>query len=318
MPRYFSFRFDVDTHRCLALGVPELLKLGARLDVRFTFFVNMGRAVSRPQFVGKLLRARGGGRNGRRVYRLSSMQKLGLRDYLTAAVLNPKVGSSYGCVLRETEARGHEIGLHGGRNHAGWQSSGRFWSRSKLESEVAWGLAALDAACLSRPVGFASPGWQGSIELVSVLEEYGFHYVADAHGVGLERVGPWGRNRSLIEVSTGILGEPGGVGYLEYMRARGHSDGEVLADFAARLDATRDFAVVYDHPFYAGLRELATIEAMVGAARERGFEVVPLRELAAVWPEHLHEDDLLVPRLGSGTLHREPTGAAGGTRGAGR
>jgi peptidoglycan/xylan/chitin deacetylase (PgdA/CDA1 family) len=310
MPRYFSFRFDVDTHRCMARGVPNLLELAARLDARYTFFVNMGRAVSRRSFAAKFFRATANGSNGSRVYSLSSMQKLGRRDYLTAAVLNPQVGASYAEILREVEEQGHEIGLHGGRNHARWQSSGAHWSTSKLESEIVWGLKALEAAGVSRPVGFASPGWQGSINLVGVLEELGFLYLADAHGVGLERVAPWGRKHSLIEVSTGILGEPGGVGYLEYMRARGLSAEQVLADFTARLDATRDFAVVYDHPFYAGLRELATIEAMIGAVRDRGFEVVPLRELAAVWPEHLHEDDLLVPRLGSGTLHREPAGAA--------
>lgn len=37
----FSFRFNVDTHLCARKGVPNLIALADKLDVRFAFFFNM-------------------------------------------------------------------------------------------------------------------------------------------------------------------------------------------------------------------------------------------------------------------------------------
>ena len=221
MTRYFCFRFDVDTHRCMSEGLPRLLSLADEVDARLTFFVNMGRAVSRLRFIKKLLKRRGNGNGGANgVVSLSSLQKLGPKDYIRAAVLNPLVGAGYPETLRQIEAAGHEIGLHGGRNHAHWQAAGASWPVEQLSEELKWGLRALEDAGVSRPVGFASPGWQGSRELNTALQSLGFTYVADVHGLGLEGIAPVSADSALQAISTSILGEPGGVGYIEHMRAR--------------------------------------------------------------------------------------------------
>ena len=87
--KYFCFRFDVDTHRCLDRGVPNLIKLGKELEVPFTFFVNMGRAVSRMNYFRKIFK-----KNSVGVAKLSNLDKLGLRDFFIASILNPKVGNN--------------------------------------------------------------------------------------------------------------------------------------------------------------------------------------------------------------------------------
>ena len=40
-------RFDIDTHKCIRDGVPNLLEISEERNVRFTFFLNAGRAISR-------------------------------------------------------------------------------------------------------------------------------------------------------------------------------------------------------------------------------------------------------------------------------
>jgi hypothetical protein len=37
--KYFCFRFDVDTPKCIKKGVPNLISLSKKLDVPFTFFI---------------------------------------------------------------------------------------------------------------------------------------------------------------------------------------------------------------------------------------------------------------------------------------
>ena len=123
--RICCFRFDVDTHACALRGMPRLLDLAESFGARFTFFVNTGRAFSRGislhKKVTRLLTAT-------REPRVSAATKLGLADALTAMVFNPPVGASAPPILRVAALDGHEIGLHGGLNHATWERGVQLWA----------------------------------------------------------------------------------------------------------------------------------------------------------------------------------------------
>lgn len=278
MERLFCLRFDVDTHRCVREGVPRLLDLAQSEAAVFTFFVNMGRAVDHRAMLRAWLR-----RTGRRdagTPRISARRKLGARGYVTAALLNPPVGAGAAAVVQRIEDEGHEIGLHGGLNHAAWQSGAAEWSEARFRAEIDAGLRMMEAAGVSRPRGFASPGWQGPPKLWPVLEAAGFEYVADAHGPNHE-LGPVPGSERLLRVPTALTGEPDGVAYLEYRRAIGEGTAAILAHFEASLEAADGYVVAYDHPYHAGLREIDALRQMIALARRAGFTVATLGRLAA-------------------------------------
>ena len=277
LERLFCLRFDVDTHRCIREGVPRLLHLLASESAPVTFFVNMGRAVDHRATLARWLRktARDAG-----TPRISARRKLGAGGYLTAALLNPRVGAGANAMVRRIEDEGHEVGLHGGLNHATWQIGAERWSEARFRAEIAGGLRLMDTAGVSRPTGFASPGWQGPARLWPVLEAAGFQYVADAHGLD-ESLGPAPGSESLLRVPTALTGEPDGVAYLEHRRAIGESTAEILDHFEACLEAAGDFVVAYDHPYHAGLHEIETLRQMIIIARSAGFRIATLAELAA-------------------------------------
>jgi len=188
-------------------------------------------------------------------------------------VANPLVGVRGGAEIRRLVDEGHEVGLHGGRNHRVWQQRAARWPTSRVRDEVVWGLDRLTAAGVAGPVGFSSPGWARPDGLAAVVGELGISHLADVHDPtreGVEASGP------VAEVVTNIVGEPGGVGYLEWMRACGAGDDEVVADLVARLRRVRSTAVVYDHPFWAGVHEIDLVERLVHVARSEGFEVCTL------------------------------------------
>ncbi len=310
-PRLLAFRFDVDTHRCIREGVPNLLDLGREADARFTFFVNMGRAVNRTSTLAGVL---GGWRSTRpdapnpqdRPVSLSARFKLGLKHYLVAATLNPKVGAGSPRVIQRALREGHEVGLHGGANHATWQAGAKKWDRRRLEREVAAGKRQLLRAAGGRRGqirasegpgiegsgfegsgfqirGFASPGWQSSRELWPVLAAHGFDYVADARGRhrDIEVTPP---PASLCCVPTHLCGEPGGVAYLEHHHAIGGTTADALADFEAALREKRRFLVLYDHPYYAGIRRIELLRSMIEAGRQAGYRTATLSEVASLGP----------------------------------
>ncbi|MEM7417389.1 MAG: polysaccharide deacetylase family protein [Gemmatimonadota bacterium] len=279
MAKLFSFRFDVDTHRCVREGMPALVRLGDRLGVPFTFFVNMGRAVSRRGFVRGFLRSDG---PSDVAAKLSARTKLGSSGYLRAALLNPLVGAGSPDIIRSAIASGHEVGLHGGRNHAEWQSHAPDWASERVAAEVDAVLPRLHSLIgPERVVGFASPGWATPPALCEVLVERGFEYVADDHGPRADRISPAGAAVcGLRSVHTALTGEPGGVAYLEHLVALGMGNEAIVARFREELLAAGNQVVVYDHPYFAGLEALHLVEALVGEARDAGYEIVPVATIA--------------------------------------
>ncbi|MDA0328727.1 MAG: polysaccharide deacetylase family protein [Gemmatimonadetes bacterium] len=290
MGKLFCFRFDVDTHCCVHEGMPALVGLGNRLDVPFTFFVNMGRAVSRRAFLRERVSSPVSPSRPQAA-KLSALTKLGWGGYLKAAALNPIVGGAATGLVRAAHESGHEIGLHGGRNHAVWQLEASDWGAARVAAEIDAVLPTLSRALGDTcPQGFASPGWTSTPALDEVLAPRGFRYVADLHGPepGSGKSGPTHDAErpdppaalALPRVRTQLTGEPGGVAYLEHLRARGFADADILRRFESDLDGGARAMVVYDHPYHAGLRELTVIARMVGIVRSAGFEVVPLHEVA--------------------------------------
>lgn len=273
MERYFCLRFDIDTDLCLRSGVPNLLELGRRTGTRFTFFATPGRAVSRVLAIARLFGLRAAGPDARHRDRLGALQKLGAAELMRLVALNPRLMPRHAQVLRHAVSEGHEVGLHGGRNHGRWQARAQAWSRRRLARELDRGIAALHAAGIY-PAAFASPGWNSPPDLPALLAERGFTVVADEHGTaaGPRRLD----DGDLVAVPTLLTGEPGGVGYLEWHRARGTPTDEIAARVRRHLDDGQALVCLYDHPFYAGIRELGLLERLLAEARAGGRSVAPL------------------------------------------
>lgn len=275
--KYFSFRFDVDTPLCIQKGMPNLIRLAEKMDVKFTFFVNMGRSVSHLDYIKKILRKTHNKRQSS-APKLSNVEKLGVAGFLSTAILNSYVGKAHPEIIRWAQEEGHEIGLHGGRNHASWQNHASEWPRERVEEEIDFGLKELDKIGIAKPTLFASPGWQGNEILYDVLISRGFKAVADLHG-NFNSLQTVGKNGMLRSIPTNLTGEPGGVGYLEYFRAKGYDDKQIIDEFQNTLSAKNEFAIVYGHPAYCGTKELTIIQNMIQKAIELDYKTATLGEL---------------------------------------
>ena len=145
-----------------------------------------------------------------------------------------------------------------------------------------FGLAQLKKNGIHDVSSFSSPGWQGSAALHNVLLELGFDLVADQHGHALDCITRIAKNGGLLSVPTNMTGEPGGVGYIEHLRALGMDDDAAVEKFKKDLTAKNKFAVAYDHPYFAGRSELNLVEKMVLTARDCGYSVVTMNEIATL------------------------------------
>lgn len=274
MNKTLSIRFDVDTHICLSEGVPRLLELARETGVKFTFYINMGVAISRIESVKALLNKNR--QTGPVVTSLSARAKLGSLQYLNVALFNPSVGLSHLSVIQAAAEQGHEVGLHGGRNHDLWARYASTWEEEKVSDEIDWGLHSLKKAGVT-PTGFSSPGWTTPIKCLEVLKRFNFKYLADEHGA--HKLSPDQKSKlNINSIYTAMAGEPGGVGFLEWCRASGLNDLELFEEFEKRLHTSGDHAVMYDHPYYSGRKEIPALRTCIERARGRGFKIETIAE----------------------------------------
>lgn len=273
MNKKLVFSFDIDTHKCIRDGVPNLVRLSDEENVRFCFFLNTGKSVSLKESIRQILKKK---RKEKEVAEhMSAIQKLGKRDYLVAALLNPKV-IWYKKQIRQLLNSRCEVGLHGGDNHALWEVYGSTYKKEQLEDELTKAINNIkkidDRFC---PLGFASPCWNTPDDLPGVLKELGFAYYRDHHGLGIDDIS---YEKEIPEAFVNLLGEPGGVAFFEYERVIGKSTEEIILDVDQALNR-HEVTVIYDHPYYAGIKEVETLRKIIRHMKENDVEIVTFGEI---------------------------------------
>lgn len=268
-----SIRFDIDTLECVS-GLPTLLAIGREFGVRFTFYANLGRSISLKKSLGDLFRS-GRQSQGESYFKFPVSKKMSREHYVKTLLINPLLCRHDHRAWLALKASDHEIGLHGGRNHAQWQSSAQHWRADHLVREVSWGVDAFQKLFGVAPGSFASPGWNSPPDLPEVLRDAGFSYFADSHtqdgGGFIQREG------LLPNANTNMLGMPGNIGFLEFALAKNPDAAAVLALFDDLL-VSGEHNVVYDHPGFICRLGSDVLRRLLEHLARQNIEVITVRE----------------------------------------
>ncbi len=170
-------KVDVDTYKGTLHGVPALLELFERIDVKATFLFSVG-----PDNTGRALR---------RIFRKGFLQKVGrtsvVSHYGLGTLMNgvlkpgPHIGKRAGFIMRQVVAAGHEVGIHC-YDHVRWQDfvAGKDldWTRHEMDKA----LEAFEDAVQTAPQTIGAAGWQLNHHVLSLEEKMGFKYASDVRG----------------------------------------------------------------------------------------------------------------------------------------
>lgn len=262
------FRFDIDTHKCIRDGVPNLVKIAHANNVSFTFFLNLGKAVSVKESIKSILSSQ-----CNEAAMMSAREKLGNIDYLYAALVNPPLFHYKKQILYLLKSN-CEIGIHGGKNHALWGKQAEEWNGKKIKAEIDWSISKIKSIDSSyQPCGFTSPEWMTPKNLDEILLRCGFKYYTDRRcGNDASVVDRCGK---IPNVGVNMVGEPGGVAFFESCRVKGMQTSEIISTVIAHVKKY-PCTVLYDHPYYAGTKELDTIQAIIRQGKSENVEIVPL------------------------------------------
>ncbi len=172
-----ALKIDVDTYRGTLVGVPRLVALLRRFELKASFFFSLGpdhtgRAVMRalrPGFV-------------RKVKRSSVLSHYGLKTLLYGTLLpGPDIGKSCAGIMKSVAEAGHEVGIHCW-DHVKWQDG--------VEgADQAWTEAQMERACKRFLEIFGNParahaaaGWQMNPHALRLTQRLGCAYSSDSRG----------------------------------------------------------------------------------------------------------------------------------------
>jgi len=272
--RLFSFRWDIDHRACMTDGMPRVLRVCQEFGVPNTFFVNMGRSTNLREWLGKGIRGSRAKLNDMEAVNL--IEKIGWPRFILETLLSRPVGRAFLRELEQTQAAGHELGLHGGSDHVVWSRRFAELPAAVLEADVSATLQEFERH-FGRPAGFTCPGFKCDERSSALVEKLGFRYDGDAIGGEPRHPSVEGRPLAHWTIPVTVCG-PRTIPFLEWHGARGTPEEQVIAELRERIEG-QDWVVLYGHPCYEGVRE-QLLRRVFQAVQAAGFQFVTHAQMA--------------------------------------
>ena len=172
-----ALKVDVDTYRGTREGVPALLALLDRHQVRATFLFSLGpdhtgraiKRVFRPGFFSK-------------VSRTSVVSLYGVKTLMYGVLWpGPDIGKRCANILRSVRSAGHEVGIHTW-DHIRWQDGVANADDAWTERELRKALDRFTDVFGEPAKTHGAAGWQMNACAIKLTERLGFDYCSDGRG----------------------------------------------------------------------------------------------------------------------------------------
>lgn len=172
-----ALKIDVDTLRGTREGVPRLLDMLARRNIRASFLFSLGpdhtgwalRRVFRPGFLSK-------------VSRTSVVKHYGLRTLMYGVLLpGPDIGRLAAEPMRNAQRAGHECGIHTW-DHVVWQDNVRQRDAAWTQAQMQLAFDRYQDIFGALPATHGAAGWQMNTAAFRQLDRWGLHYASDGRG----------------------------------------------------------------------------------------------------------------------------------------
>ncbi|MGH7145464.1 MAG: polysaccharide deacetylase family protein [Planctomycetota bacterium] len=265
-----ALKIDIDTDRGCQAGLPTLLRLLDRHQVRATFFLtlgpdNMGRAIWRvftePGFLKTVQR-----RGGASTYGWSILFK----GFLWPG---PVLWKKHRDLFRSIAAAGHEVGVHAWDHHH-WQRHAPELDATQVRAVWARMVEAFEALFGRAPTCAAAPGWRCAAPMLALADEHRLAFVSDVRGQA-----PFRPRMGTVSYATPEL--PTTLPTLDELIGRGDLAREQLNERLFGELKPGGFNCHTIHAEIEGLDGAGLFDGFLAGVRSRGYTVGPLGPVAA-------------------------------------
>ncbi|HJU82577.1 MAG TPA: polysaccharide deacetylase family protein [Holophagaceae bacterium] len=256
--KQISLRVDVDTLEGSLKGIPTLLRLLDKHQMRASFYFSFGpdnsgkalRRIFRKGFLAKMRRTGAG-----KLYGFKTMM---YGTLLPAPIIHTRAAAE----MRSARAAGHEVGIHAW-DHVQYHDLLDRKSRAWLEHWYASAHKAFEDIFGERAKGAVSPAWRCNDATLEIQERYGLDYAGDCRGDAPFYPIVQGRTLTTLQVPTTLPTLD------ELLGLEGRTPEQVNEEVwgLVKEDALNVYAL---HTEVEGGALRETFDAFLGGLRERG------------------------------------------------
>jgi peptidoglycan/xylan/chitin deacetylase (PgdA/CDA1 family) len=289
-----GLRVDVCTSEGLRQGVPALLALFKRLNLRATFFVAMGpdrsgmallRVFRRRGFLEKMMRT-------------GAVKMYGLKTMLSGTLLPaPMTGLAYPDILKQIVDEGHEAGIHGW-DHVLWHDNLLKMSPDAIGRHLSRAVEAYQSIVGRPPACTAAPAWLATEQSLAIQDTLGFRFASDTRG----------RGPFFPKIAAGVLKTPQRPVTLptmdEVLGRAGICESNYNDWLLARLNGRQVYTL---HAEAEGRAYLRLAEELLRRASEK-TRILPLGETSTAEAQACEIRHAEIPgRAGTVTIQQDPS-----------
>jgi len=246
----FTIRVDLESDKGIRYGLPNLLDLFKKNDIRASFYLTIGGESNIFEIAKSLGKMKSSGERKIKIW--SSCEKIRMlllpRDFV-------KKNKS---ILRRILYEGHELGLHGYKHRA--------WTRNlnnlNIEKEFDKMVEKYFFYFNQKPVSFSSPGFNINEKVINSLDKNKIKYISDFDS--------FKKINNLINVPITIKGN-NKMPFIEYWAGEGKSDDEILGIFKKEIE-NKNFVSFYIHGLFEGRYKIGLLNKMILELKKKGFK----------------------------------------------
>ncbi|MFC1824279.1 polysaccharide deacetylase family protein [Thermodesulfobacteriota bacterium] len=283
----FGIRVDIDTIRGLQEGVPSLLTVLSKYNMKASFFCPMGwEGDLLSVLVHRFIRTRKRFLRAGPAGKINHNKSNGLIESVKLArdLLFPRKFLKEIQILKRIIDEGHELGVHG-YVHAKWRKP----TRKELDQEFNLMVSKFTDSFCFAPSGLAAPLFQKKDYVLELCDAYNFLYASflggsapfypDYHGKKFKHM--------QIPITLDIIDDQGEMlPMLYYYAMKGHSRREMVARALSRIEHKMqhcDLLTMHIHPKDEGVYLLDVFADLISRVREINVINKTFREIAKEW-----------------------------------
>lgn len=279
----FGLRIDIDTIRCLKEGVPNLLRVLAKHDLKASFYCPMGwEGDFVSVFKNRFIRS---DKRFKREKTFTATQKTGtsLAEYfrLARTLFLPQKFLDNVEILKRIIDEGHELGVHG-YVHARWRCP----TRRELEIEFQQMVGKFEQAFGVPPAGLAAPLFQRSEDVLELCDHHVFSYASFMGGD--KPFYPQEQGRSYrhmqIPVTLDIMDQGRMLPLLYFFALQDDSDDRILRNSLQTVEEKMkkqelELYTMHIHPKDEGIGLVQIFEPFIAEIKGLGLTCMTFREI---------------------------------------
>lgn len=248
MRKTFTLRVDLESEKGIKLGLPKLLDLLKKYDIKASFYLTMGGESNIIEILKYRNALKSSGERSIRVWSTNDKIRMALfpKDFVKNNI----------SILRRVIAEDHELGIHGWK-HREWT---RGLDKINIEEKITMAKNRYLHLFGTNPISFCSPGFNTNEKVLKALDDEGIKFISDFQDKKVRRY------LNIKNVPMTILGE-NRTPIIEFLVGKGKGDQEILNTIKEMM-GKEEICSFYIHDLYEARFKIPLLEEIFKYVKE--------------------------------------------------